>query len=121
MTAKKQARLAAQMPTKQRSHHVAGVVEIGDSEDEDDADDAPVPRRRQDVKDKWERARRERSRDRARETSADASGGENLDLAWLKPDDPYGDYDAYDGDGDEMDPLQAELRTEGLGRGNRKD
>ena len=121
VTAKKQARLAAQMPTKQRSHHVAGVVEIGDSEDEDDADDAPVPRRRQDVKDKWERARRERSRDRARETSADASGGENLDLAWLKPDDPYGDYDAYDGDGDEMDPLQAELRTEGLGRGNRKD
>ena len=85
-------------------------------------------RRRKDVEDKWERARREWSRDRAR-ASADSGGGENLDLAWLKfddpyGDDPYGDYDSRDrraGREEEMDPLQAELRTEGLGRGNRQD
>ena len=154
VTAKKQARLAAQMPAKSRSHHVYGVVDSADSSDEDDVDASIPPatittssssssataafvqddvggerRRRKDVEDKWERARRERSRDRARGASADSGGGENLDLAWLKfddpyGDDPYGDYDSRDrraGGEEEMDPLQAELRTEGLGRGNRQD
>ena len=91
VTAKKQARLAAQMPAKSRSHHVYGVVDSADSSDEDDVDASIPPatittssssssataafvqddvggerRRRKDVEDKWERARRERSRDRAR-------------------------------------------------------
>jgi len=163
VTAKKQARLAAQMPAKSRSHHVYGVVDSADSSDEDDVDAMNLPpassdeddasrppassssssssavvqddgggerRRRRDVEDKWERARRERSRHRARgAASAGSGGGESLDLAWLTlddpyGDDPYGDYDSRDrraGREEEMDPLQAELRTEGLGRGNRQD
>ena len=43
VTATKQARLAAQMPAKSRSHHVYGVVDSTDSSDEDDVDSS-IPR-----------------------------------------------------------------------------
>ena len=81
-------------------------------------------RRAKSTEDAWERARRERSRDIAAAAKSDFSeggGGSDPDLAWLKPGmgdryDYYGEF--HDGDGDGDDLIAAELRTEGLGRGN---
>lgn len=80
-------------------------------------------RRAKAAEEAWEKTRRERTRDRAAASKSDLAGTGDVepDLAWLKPD-PIGDgYDYYGecrGDADDPDDLlQAELRTEGLGRG----